>query len=204
MNHRSGFSLIELLIVMTIVGIVSTFVFSSFSTVSDRIAFQNQVTSLQYLANDLRSRTFTNQNNSSGQTETFVYLFDINSKSVTTFKESDSNYFNSIPQDNILDFYDFRGTNLANRLDIKQISYYDSSVESWINLPENDGVLAIVYKSGDKNCKIVEQSTLEINNDNVTMLRFPIYNKEISSSEPVKFAYILKLSCNLEILNNEI
>jgi prepilin-type N-terminal cleavage/methylation domain-containing protein len=205
MNHRSGFSLIELLIVMTIVGIVSTFVFASFSTVSDRIAFQNQVTSLQYLANDLRSRTFTSLNNSESQSDTYVYLVNLNNKRITTFKESDSNYFNDIPPANVLDDYYYSGTNIANLIDIKQIHYYDSSVtEPWMRVPERTGKLAIVYKAGDQNCKIVEETTVAISSDTVTMIKLPIFNLETSPTTPVKFAYIHKLSCNLEILNNEI
>lgn len=206
-KSRLGFSLIEMLIVMTIVGIVSTFVFASFSTVSNRIAFQNQVTSLQYWANDLRSRTFTAF--SAGDTtienkETFVYLIDLKNNQITTFKETDSDYFNSVSQEQIIDSWDFSDTNIANRIRINDLAYYDADLEEWNTQINSESIIAIVFNSGDQQCLITDKANTIFNTDKVTMLKLPIINSDSPITDPIRFGYVHKLSCNLEILNNEI
>lgn len=207
LNNRSGFTLIEMLIVVMIVSVLSVVAFNSYKVVSARVAFQNQLSQVQFWSNELRSLTVVYNHNE--EREDHLYSLNFMMKNLKLYKmlndPADEDIFKvDGPGDQILDEYDYNPkNNLQNKLIIKSFYYRDETTPIFLG-PYYEGNLAITFDNKTGNCSLVAAKSDGALISNISMIKIPVLNSDSTSGDADRFIYFHTKACNLEILNIDI
>ncbi len=94
LKHRKSFTLVEIIIVITVIGILSTIGFSSYNGFRDRFAFEKDFRTVQKFLSNARELAFTGAK-VEGTSYTYLGLVFEDSKNLSFFATNDINNWTS-------------------------------------------------------------------------------------------------------------
>lgn len=176
--HKKGVTLIELMIVVSIISFITISTLTGFMVSSERLKFQNQLQTLESFISSHKATAFNDT------TSTKTYEIAINTTEIdvtTTDKVSNNIDFNqtyTIPQEDlILEDFNVRTTNSI-----------------WTEIPAQ--TLQISIDSQQRICNITNGT------DQYILAHIPI--RKPDEATPSKHLYIHRQNCLIESLNNQI
>lgn len=180
MKTQKAFTLIELLLLVSLVAFITVTSLTGFLISSERLEFQNQSSDIQNILTTHRAQAFNNSQNN------LQYKTNISTTEISTFIEDTESQTQTTQQ--TLTFQD--------PILIKQFNAKPLNQTSWTKSNSN---FEILINSTTRKCEITSPSQP---NTEFTILEIPIYKTD--QATPSKFLYIHRESCLIETLNTQI
>lgn len=177
-----GFTLIEMLLIVTVIGIIAVSSVAGFLVSSDRIQFHNQASDIKTSLTLSRTIAFNNTD------QDIEHSLVISKDGLTTLEENTQT--NEKP--NIVEELDFT---LSGEIQINEIKGYNNSTNTWESLPDRTDV---TFNSLINKCNI-ENST---NNKEYLILQIPVIQQATNTTS--KYIYLYRENCLIEMLSEEI
>lgn len=179
-HNRKGFTIFELLIIVSIISFIAINTFNGFSLSSTRLKFQTQTTNIKSTLDSIRNQAFQNTNSEILYTTTITPI----SISATT-TDLKTGQTETILTTSITSPIELRGVL------IKPIN------SAWTKTAfEDKSPINLTYNSQTRKCNISTSSTT-----NILQVHIPVINQEINSSNHL---YISRENCLSELLTDPI
>lgn len=184
---RSGYTFIEILIVVAVLGIVSVVAVNSYNIANERIEFHTEISKLQSMISNSRSQALSDvlsaESTGGAYIVEFRYGTDEEVRSYQSGSEGDAEVLDlSLGEDDIMDIY--------------KIKYLSSG--TWVTGSPSD-VLKFQYLAPDAECTFLVNDI-----DDISTSMVQISFARTGEADPVRYLYFHKKSCLSELLIDDL